>query len=115
MLFCWQEVQAKTGRDVAAIPKRARLLLTMSERVKRDLSARTRTEVDTTDLIGEDLGLTLTRAKLESLCMDLLLQARDIVAGVLLAAKVRGSRWLARTVKKGSFENDVLLTAHFVQ
>lgn len=84
-----QEVERKTGRNIAGNPKKARRLLTMCERLKQDLSTVTRADLDTMPLIGEDVPLTLTRAKFEDLIRDLLNQTKEAVTDVLKSIKVR--------------------------
>ncbi|XP_034253832.1 heat shock 70 kDa protein II-like isoform X2 [Thrips palmi] len=78
-----KEIERKTGRQVAGNPRKARRLLTMCERLKQDLSAVTRAELDVLPLIGEELPIAMTRAKFEDLTRDLLNRTRDAVADVL--------------------------------
>ncbi|KAE8738305.1 70 kDa heat shock protein, partial [Frankliniella occidentalis] len=84
-----QEVEKKTGRNIVSNTRKARRLLTMCERLKQDLSAMMRAEIDMLPLIGEDLSITLTRAKLEDLLKDLLTRTRDIIKDVLNSIEMK--------------------------
>ncbi|XP_026289783.1 heat shock 70 kDa protein II-like [Frankliniella occidentalis] len=84
-----KEVEKKTGRNIVSNTRKARRLLTMCERLKQDLSAMMRAEIDMLPLIGEDLSITLTRAKLEDLLKDLLTRTRDIIKDVLNSIEMK--------------------------
>ena len=70
--YCSQEFKKKTKIDIKDNNKALRRLRNVCERAKRTLSTATQASVEVDSLAeGEDLNLTLTRAKFESLCADL--------------------------------------------
>jgi heat shock protein 1/8 len=67
--FCAAEFQKKTKLDIRGNPRALRRLRTACERAKRSLSSSTQTVVEVDSLHeGEDLNVTLTRAKFEQMC-----------------------------------------------
>ncbi len=67
--YCVQEFKRKTKLDVSSNPRALRRLRTACERAKRVLSSSTQTSLEVDSLMdGQDLMLTITRAKFEQLC-----------------------------------------------
>ncbi len=66
---CATEFQRKTKLDVRTNPRAMRRLRTACERAKRTLSSSTQTNIEVDSLLeGEDLAVTITRAKFEQMC-----------------------------------------------
>jgi L1 cell adhesion molecule like protein len=67
--WCVSEFKKKTKLDISANAKALRRLRTSCERAKRTLSSATQAQIEVDSLAeGQDLSVTLTRAKFESLC-----------------------------------------------
>lgn len=67
--YCASEFQKKTKLDIRGNARALRRLRTACERAKRSLSSSTQTVVEVDSLHeGEDLNVTLTRAKFEQMC-----------------------------------------------
>ena len=67
--FCATEFQRKTKIDFRTNPRAVRRVRTACERAKRTLSSSSQTTVEIDSLLeGEDLNVTITRAKFEQLC-----------------------------------------------
>lgn len=67
--FCAMEFQRKTKLDLRTNPRAVRRVRTACERAKRTLSSSAQTTVEVDSLLeGEDLNVTITRAKFEQLC-----------------------------------------------
>lgn len=67
--YCCQEFQKRTKIDLKGNSRALRRLRTACERAKRTLSVATQASIEIDSLAeGEDLNVTLTRAKFEQLC-----------------------------------------------
>jgi heat shock protein 1/8 len=67
--YCVQEFKRKTKLDVSGNARALRRLRTACERAKRVLSSSTQTAIEIDSLMdGQDLMMTITRAKFEQLC-----------------------------------------------
>merc|ERR1711935_568686 len=69
--FCMAEFKKKSGIEIKGNNRALRRLRTQCEKAKRTLSAAHQTVIECEALAeGEDLSISLTRAKFEELCMD---------------------------------------------
>merc|ERR1711935_87715 len=69
--FCMAEFKKKSGIEIKGNNRALRRLRTQCEKAKRTLSAAHQTVIECKALAeGEDLSISLTRAKFEELCMD---------------------------------------------
>lgn len=69
MNYCIEEFRKKTKIDLSGNAKAMRRLLTVCERAKRTLSSSTQAMVELDSIAdGQDLTVTITRAKFEALC-----------------------------------------------
>ena len=89
MDYCLGEFKRKTKLEVHDSPRSLRRLRTACERAKRILSTATATNIDVDSLFeGQDMNVTITRAKFESLCDSLFQKCITPVDQVLRDAKV---------------------------
>jgi len=89
MDYCLGEFKRKTKLEVRDSPRSLRRLRTACERAKRILSTATATNIDVDSLFeGQDMNVTITRAKFESLCDSLFQKCITPVEQVLRDAKV---------------------------
>jgi heat shock 70kDa protein 1/2/6/8 len=87
--YCATEFKRKTKLDISSNPRALRRLRTACERAKRILSTATQTTVEVDGLHeSQDLNVTLTRAKFESLCDSLFQKCITPVDQVLRDAKI---------------------------
>ena len=87
--YCANEFKRKTKLDIQTNPRALRRLRTACERAKRILSTATQTTVEVDGLHeSQDLNVTLTRAKFESLCDSLFQKCITPVEQVLRDAKI---------------------------
>jgi heat shock protein 1/8 len=87
--YCASEFKRKTKLDIRENARSLRRLRTACERAKRILSTATQTNVEVDSLYeGQDLLVTITRAKFESLCDSLFQKCIAPVDQVLRDAKV---------------------------
>ena len=83
------EFKKKTKLDLQSNPRALRRLRTSCERAKRNLSSATQATIEVDSLVdGQDLHLTITRAKFESLCDALFRKCMDPVDSVMKDAKM---------------------------
>jgi L1 cell adhesion molecule like protein len=86
---CASEFQKKTKLDIRGNPRALRRLRTACEKAKRSLSSSTQTGIEVDSLMeGEDLNLTMTRAKFEQLCEALFRRTVAPLDGLLRDAKM---------------------------
>ena len=87
--YCANEFKRKTKVDIRDNARALRRLRTACERAKRILSTATQTNIEVDSLYeGQDLLVTITRAKFESLCDSLFQKCITPVDQVLRDAKV---------------------------
>ena len=87
--YCANEFKRKTKMDIKDNARSLRRLRTACERAKRILSTATQTNIEVDSLYeGQDLNVTITRAKFESLCDSLFQKCITPVDQVLRDAKV---------------------------
>lgn len=86
---CVQDFKRKNkGMDITSSPRALRRLKTQCERAKRVLSSSTQANIEIDSLFdGIDYTITITRARLESLCADLFKDTMKPVEKVLKDAK----------------------------
>ena len=90
---CVQQFQQTKGIDIRSDKKALRRLRTQCEKAKRMLSTVMQTQIDVDALKnGEDLSISLTRAKFEELCGDYFRNTLKPVEQVLNDAKVSKSQ-----------------------
>lgn len=90
---CVQQFQLTKGIDIRSDKKALRRLRTQCEKAKRMLSTVMQTQIDVDALKnGEDLSISLTRAKFEELCGDYFRNTLKPVEQVLNDAKVSKSQ-----------------------
>lgn len=90
--FLMTEFEKKHKVSLSSNKKAIRRLAAASEKAKRALSSSTSTNIEVDALHeGIDLNVTLTRAKFESLCMDIFQRTIDPVQTVLSDAKLSKS------------------------
>lgn len=90
--WAMNEFKDSSGIDISRNPRALRRLRTACERAKRILSSAAQTTLDCDSLSdGEDCFLTITRAKFESLCMDLFEKCLPPVESVLKDANMSKS------------------------
>lgn len=83
------EFKKKTKLDIQENPRALRRLRTSCERAKRNLSSATQATIEVDSLAdGQDLNLTITRAKFESMCDPLFRKCMDPVDSVMRDAKM---------------------------
>lgn len=93
MNFCMEEFKRKTRQDLTGNAKAMRRLLTACERAKRTLSSAAQAVIDVDSIQdGEDLSVTVTRAKFEQLCDDLFRRCITPLDTVLRDAKLSKSQ-----------------------
>ena len=87
-----EEFKRKQKIDLSENKRALRRIRTAAERAKRSLSGMSQTTIEV-DAIhdGVDLNVSLSRAKFESLCMDLFQRTMDPVDSVLRDAKISKS------------------------
>ena len=91
--YCVEEFKKKHKHDISGNMKAMRRLLTAAERAKKTLSSSQSTSIEVDSLYdGIDFNLQLTRAKFESLCMDIFQKAIDPVTEVLKDAQLSKSQ-----------------------
>ena len=91
--FLIEEFQKKNKLVLGDNKKAIRRLATAAEKAKRALSSATSTQIEVDSLHnGLDVNVTLTRAKFESLCMDIFQRTMAPVEQVLSDAKVSKSQ-----------------------
>ena len=87
--YCAAEFQRKTKLNVRDNARALRRLRTACERAKRALSAATQANIEVDSLFeGQDLNISLSRAKFEALCDTLFQKCLSPVEQVLRDAKV---------------------------
>ena len=87
--WCVAEFKKKTKLDVSQNQRALRRLRTACERAKRVLSSSTQASVEIDSLMeGQDLNLTVTRAKFEQLCEPLFQQCMGPLDQVLRDSKI---------------------------
>ena len=90
--FCAAEFQKKTRLDIRSNARAMRRLRTACERAKRTLSSVTQTPIEVDSLAdGQDLNVTVTRAKFEQLCESLFRRTVAPLDGLLRDAKMSKS------------------------
>lgn len=88
-----QEFKRKTRKDITGNARALRRLRTAAERAKRTLSATAQTTIEIDSLYeGVDFYSTITRARLEELCMDLFRKCMEPVEKCLRDAKMDKSQ-----------------------
>ena len=91
--YCCEEFKKKNKKDLSDNTKSLRRLLTACERAKKTLSSSTSASIEVDALIdGIDFNIQITRAKFESICMDIFQRAIDPVNQVLSDAKISKSQ-----------------------
>ena len=86
---CAAEFQKKTKHDIRGNPRALRRLRTACEKAKRTLSSSTQTSIEVDSLMeGDDLNITMTRAKFEQLCETLFRRTVAPLDGLLRDAKM---------------------------
>jgi L1 cell adhesion molecule like protein len=89
---CATEFQRKTKVDIRSNPRALRRLRTACERAKRTLSNATQSTIEVDSLAdGNDLNITLTRAKFEQLCDSVFRRTIAPLDGLLRDAKMSKS------------------------
>ncbi|GBG73777.1 hypothetical protein CBR_g17116 [Chara braunii] len=84
-----QEFKRKYKKDISNSPRALRRLRTAAERAKRALSTTHQTTIEVEALYeGVDFYTTVTRARLEEMCMDLFRKCLEPVEKVLRDAKI---------------------------
>ena len=87
--WCVSEFKKKTKIDVSQNQRALRRLRTACERAKRVLSSSTQASVEIDSLMeGQDLNVTVTRAKFEQLCESLFQQCMGPLDQVLRDSKI---------------------------
>lgn len=87
--YVCDEFRKKTKIDIRDNKRAMRRLRTACERAKRVLSSATQTTIEVDSIHeGRDLSVNLTRAKFESLCLDIFKKTLEPVDRVLRDAKV---------------------------
>jgi heat shock protein 1/8 len=87
--YCVGEFKKQSGLDCTKNPRSMRRLRTQCEAAKRTLSATLRSTIEVDSLFeGEDLTVTITRAKFESLCQEEFNNVLNPVRKVLDDAKL---------------------------
>lgn len=87
--YCAGEFRRKFNTDLKENPKALRRVRAAAEKAKRVLSAATQATVEIDALVdGNDLHLTITRAKFEELCMDLFKKCLPPLDNVLKDSKL---------------------------
>jgi L1 cell adhesion molecule like protein len=87
--WCLAEFKKKTKLDVSQNQRALRRLRTACERAKRVLSSSTQASVEIDSLMeGQDLNVTVTRAKFEQLCEPLFQQCMGPLDQVLRDSKI---------------------------
>lgn len=91
--FVLEEFNKKHRVDLSDNKKAVRRIKTAAERAKRSLSGQTQTSIEIDAIYdGIDFNINLTRAKFESLCMDIFQNTLGPVEQVLKDAKVSKSQ-----------------------
>lgn len=91
--YCADEFKKKFKVDMKTSAKALRRLKAACERAKRNLSSAAQAQIEVDSLFdGNDFNITVTRAKFESLCMDLFQKALAPVSKVLEDAKFSKSQ-----------------------
>lgn len=91
--YCVEEFKKKHKRDLSDNTKAMRRLLTACERAKKTLSSSSNASIEVDALLdGIDFNIQITRAKFESICMDIFQRAIDPVTQVLSDAKISKSQ-----------------------
>jgi L1 cell adhesion molecule like protein len=86
---CMAEFKRKNKVDMSGNPKAMRRLRTACERAKRNLSSSSQTTIEVDALHdGYDFNMSITRARFDELCSDLLRRCLDPIDQVLLDAKL---------------------------
>lgn len=89
---CVQEFKKKYKKDLGGSTKAMRRLRTACERAKRTLSSTTNAPIEVDSLFdGIDFNISMTRAKLEDICVDLFRKTMNTVEQVLLDSKLSKS------------------------
>ena len=87
-----EEFKKKKKVDLSDNKKAVRRIRTVVEKAKRALSSQTQTSIEVDSIHdGMDLNISLTRAKFESLCMDIFQKTLEPVDRVLTDAKMSKS------------------------
>jgi len=87
--YCMTQFKKKTGLDMSKNARAKRRLRTQCEQAKRTLSSSLRASIEVDGLFeGEDLALTINRAKFEHLCKPDFVRCIDPVRKVLADAKI---------------------------
>jgi L1 cell adhesion molecule like protein len=87
--YCAGEFRRKYNTDLKENPKALRRVRAAAEKAKRVLSSATQATIEIDALVdGNDLHLTLTRAKFEELCMDLFKKCLPPLDNVLKDSKL---------------------------
>lgn len=90
---CMNEFKRKNKVDMSGNPKAMRRLRTACERAKRNLSSSSQTTIEVDALHdGYDFNMSITRARFDELCSDLLRRCLDPIDQVLLDAKLSKSQ-----------------------
>jgi L1 cell adhesion molecule like protein len=91
--YCVEECKKKYKKDISDNTRALRRLLTSCERAKKTLSSSQTTSIEVDSLVDSiDFNIQITRAKFESICMDIFQQAIDPVTQVLQDAKISKSQ-----------------------
>lgn len=91
--YCLDEFKRIHKTDLSNNHKAMRRLRTSCEKAKRALSSMMQTTIDVDSLYnGIDFSITLTRAKLESLCADIFKKAMEPVEKVITDSKLDKSK-----------------------
>jgi L1 cell adhesion molecule like protein len=87
--YCIKEFEKKTHKNLTGQTKARRRVQNACERAKRTLSMATTAMIEIDSLFeGEDLNLTITRARMEDLCSDLWRRIMDPVHKVMVDAHI---------------------------
>lgn len=88
-----EEIKQKHKKDISDNPRALRRLKTACERAKRTLSTSTTTQLEVDNLVdGIDFVASLTRAKFETICMDIFRRTIDPIDEALRIAKLDKSQ-----------------------
>ena len=92
MEYCMDEFRKKSSQDISSNARALRRLQTACERAKRSLSSSTNAYIEIDALSGGvDYNTTISRARFESLCMDIFKKTMIPVEKVLKDAKLSKS------------------------
>jgi L1 cell adhesion molecule like protein len=87
------EIKKKYNKDISGNNRAMRRLKTACERAKRTLSTATTSQIEVDNICdGVDLSMPLTRAKFETICMDIFKRTIDPIDEALKIAKMDKTR-----------------------